>query len=155
MLELLIAIIISSIALLAATMPFIAERVFWNTGRRQTEAQRDAQMVFRSMASFARESSSFTTGGSSGDVTLAFTRASGNVCFEGGSTFNSGQLRRFDGACGGPAPTILIDGVRSKVTQFVVTQVTANKLVNVQLQITHENRQNETLQTDLFLRNAT
>ena len=154
LLELLIAMIISSIALLGAAAPFIAERSFWASGKRQVEAQRDAQMALRSMARFARQGNGYVIGGSSGNVTIVFTRPSGNVCFEGGPTFNNGQLRRFDGTCGSPAPTILIDGVRSKVTQLVFTSVTTNKLVNIQLQVTRENQQNETLQTDLFLRNA-
>jgi hypothetical protein len=56
----------------------------------------------------------------------------------------------------GAAPTALIDGIRSRVKAFSVTRVlpSSNRLVQVQLDVIHNNRENELLVTTLFLRNA-
>ena len=153
--ELLIAVVISTIALLGAMMPFMVERLFWTSGNRQLEAQRDAQMVMRAMAAVGREANSYTLTSSSGQMKIAFTfppslSCSGGAYFEGGPSYNGGRLDLSD--CAG-SNVILIDGVRSKVTQLVVTSVTT-RLVNLQLQITHQNQEHESLQTTLLLRNA-
>lgn len=151
LIELLITIIISTIALLGATAPFIAERSFWASGKRQTEAQRDAQMALRSMARFARQGNGYVPTGDGHSVTFNFAGCNRQFQLAGA---NNDQLLMVDNCVAPPKNVTLIDGVRSKVTQLVFTNVTS-KLVNIQLQVTRENRQNETLQTDLFLRNAT
>ena len=164
LIELLVAVIISTIAFFALAMPFIAERSMWGSGNKQAEAQRDAQMVTRAMAHVARESSNYAVGGTPGtNATLTFIRSAGNVCFKGGSAFNSGQLCRLEPSCAAPTTTIiLVDGVRSKVTEFTVTQIVANKLVKIRLNVTHQNItnfagepiRNELLETQIFLRNG-
>jgi type II secretory pathway pseudopilin PulG len=160
LIELLITIVISTIALLALTAPFVAERSFWGIGKRQTEAQRDAQVALRAIARAAREGNAITTplAGFSGN-TFTFTTPS---CPVFGITFSgdplSGQLLMTDG-CAGGLPIPLIDGVRSRVNNLVFTGIT-NKLVHIQLDVTHRlrttdpNVQNELLQTEIFLRNA-
>ena len=55
LIELLITVMIGAIAMFALVPPFIAEGNFFRKGKRQTEAQRDAQMVLRAMARAVRE----------------------------------------------------------------------------------------------------
>lgn len=160
LIELLVAVIITSIAFFGLAMPFIAERSLWGSGKRQSEAQRDAQMITRAIARVARESQSYTLGGSAGDRTLLFTRPDGTtICFRGGSTFNNGQLQRLEPLCTSSGSS-LIDGVRSRVMDFTPTSING-KLARVQLQVAHQNlpsyanepEKNEILKTDIFLRN--
>ena len=152
LMELMIAMIIGSIALLAFTIPFVAQRSFLVSGRRQTEAQRDAQIAFRSMALAAREGTSYLVNPTGSAITINYTFLGCNRQFQLGGAANS-QLLLIDN-CAVPAQVVtLIDGIRSRVTQLVFTPVTI-RLVNIQLQVTHEGRENELLQTQLFLRNA-
>ena len=150
LLELLIAMIIGSIAFFALAVPFVAERSFWNTGARQAEAQRDAQFVLRAIARIARQSSGYAI--SEGGAKITFTTPGGPAsCVRGGATY-SGQMHLYED-CGVSPQLMLIDGVRSRVTTLAITAVTSS-LVHIQLRVTHQNQQDEQLDTDLFLRNA-
>ena len=153
LIELLMAIVIGTIAFFALAMPFIAERSFWNSGRRQAEAQRDAQMGLRAMARVARQSTSYAV--SQGGAQVAFTPPSGGSpsCFRGGPAFGNQLLLFANTTCTG-SPLVLIDGNRSRVTSLIMTSITPNRLVQVQLQVTHQNQRTELLATNLFLRNA-
>ena len=149
LIELLITVVIGAIAFFALAMPLIAERSFSASGRRQAEAQRDAQMALRAMARVTREGSAYNP------ATNAFTVPCGTVTFE---AHGDGSFHRH--GCLGDAT--LIDGSigRSKVTSFTVTPVIANKLVQIALTVTHQLRatnpttRSETLVTNLYLRNA-
>ena len=156
LIEVLITIVIGAIAFFAAAMPFIAERSFWGSGNRQTEAQRDAQMAVRAMARVARQSTSYAVAG--GGNQIAFTAPGGGApsCFRGGPAFGN-QLQRYaTQTCTGTA-TVLIDGNQSRVTSLVVTAVASN-LVRVEVQVTRQLAghipQDAVLATNLFLRNA-
>ena len=50
LIEMLIALVISAIAMMALAVPLIAERAMVGSGKAQTEAQRDAEMVLRAIA---------------------------------------------------------------------------------------------------------
>ena len=148
--ELLIALVISSIAFFGLALPFIAERVFWAGGTQQTEAQRDAQIGMRAIARAVRQSKSCVIT-APGDVTFTITA----TCihrFRGGPTFGN-QLRHTE-TCSGGSTTTLIDGGRSRVTQFTVTKV-GTKLVRVRLVVTNQARGIEDMETEFYLRNAT
>lgn len=154
--ELLMAIVIGAIALMALSAPLIAERSSWVIGQNKTEAQRDAQMALRAMARVARQGSDYAIAiNALGDIT--FTTPCGARRFQGGPTFGY-QLKLIDG-CAGQTFT-LIDGVRSQVISFVPTMVTAKKLVTIQLNVSRRSSatdpriQTESLVTDLFLRNG-
>ena len=54
LIELLVTIVIGSIAMMALSVPFMSERIFWLSGDAQAESQRDAQMALRAMARVAR-----------------------------------------------------------------------------------------------------
>lgn len=171
LIELLIVIIISSISLMALSVPFVAQRVFSISGNNQTESQRDAQLVLRAMARAGRECNAYTwpaPGFPAGATNLEFKGCPndqiypvGNRCFSGGPAFSGGKLTLTFGNCQTPSTRTLIDGVRSKVAEFTLTQVIPNKLVRVRLQVTHQPTatssrvESEVLETDLFLRNAT
>ena len=149
LIELLMTIVIGSIAFFPLAVPFVGERSFWGTGQRQTEAQRDAQLILRAMARAIREGSGYDP------ATNAFAVPCGTVIFEAHA---DGSFHQH--GCLGDA--ILIDSSvgRSKVTSFTVTPVIANKLVQIALTVTHQLRatdprtQSETLATQLYLRNA-
>lgn len=159
--ELLITMVISVIAMFALAVPFVAERNFWNVGKRQAGAQRDAQMAMHAIARNAREGSASALGGSNGDAVLTITvpcpgGTTAERIIEGGPAFGSapykGQLE-MRGGCAAAGATTLIDGVRSKVTNMQVTEVVPDKLVRIRLEVTHQGQQNELLETELFLRN--
>lgn len=155
LIEVLITLVIGSIAMFALAAPFVAERSFWGTGQRQTEAQRDAQLALRAIARAIREGSTPSLApGNPPDATLTFNVPCGagvaNVTFSGGPSFG-GQLQMID-SCSGVTST-LIDGVRSRVTDLLFTGV-STKLVRVQIDVTHQNQEHEFLVTELFLRNA-
>lgn len=154
LLEALITIIIASIAFFALAMPFIAERSFWSSGERQVAAQRDAQLVTRAIARVARESDNYLIDNTAGYPQILFDRFCGdNSSFQGGPTLGTGRLD-FTNTCVSPTQTYsLIDGVKSKVTQFAVTQINA-KLFKVRINVLHENETNELLETQIYLRNA-
>ncbi len=150
--ELMVAILISAIGLFALAVPFYAERTSWAIGWRQTEAQRDAQLVLSAMAHAARQSTSYTINGATQTITFTTSPSLGNcnISFQGGPGFNGGQVQEVNG-CNGTT-FLLIDAVQSSVTAWTLTNVTP-KLARVQLSVVNRTRGNETLQTDLFLRN--
>ena len=152
LIELLIVMFLSIIALMAATTPFVGERSFWGTGSRQAEAQRSAQVVLRAIARVARQSTSFTLAANQITFTSICSSGSTNTrIFKTAGTGNS-QFQFVDN-CVAPALTVtLVDGAKSKVTQFTPTSINT-KLVDIQLQIQQENQQSELLQTELYLRN--
>lgn len=156
LIEVLMTIVIGAIAFFAAAMPFIAERSFWGSGNRQTEAQRDAQMALRALARVARQSTSYTVAVGNNQVTFTAPAGGAPTCFRGGPTFGN-QLQRYASvACTGAA-TVLIDGAQSRVTSLIVTPVSTN-LVRVQVQVTRQltaqQQQDAVVVTNLFLRNA-
>ena len=150
LIEVLMATVISAIAMFALVPPFIAEGNFFRKGKRQTEAQRDAQLVMRTIARVARQSSAYTTP-VPGQINL--TAPCGVVTFE---VHAGGALHKH--GCDGEL--VLIDGVRSRVTSFTITPVVSNRLVLLQLVVTHRlqttdpQTSQEILETELFLRNG-
>ncbi len=169
LIELLMAIVIGAIAMFALVPPLVAERVFWGNTQRQTEAQRDAQMVLRAMARAGRECQGYNRPGffspvPGADTTLSFDGCLGvSICFGGGPSFNGGQMVQRSPNCQTPGgEKVLIDAVRSKVANFTITQVIPNKLVRIHLKVTHRLQTTDTrtpgdeiLETEIFLRNAT
>ena len=153
LIELLITMVIGTIAMFALAPPFIAERRFLAIGRRQTEAQRDAQVALRAIARAARGSNTYAIAAGGAKITFTPFGGGASPCFQGGPSFSS-QLQWFSN-CGSGSPTLLIDGNRSKVSSLVMTPITVNKVVRVLLLVTYENQRTELLETDLFLRNAT
>ena len=160
LIELLMAVVIGAIAMFALVPPFIAEGNFFRKGKRQTEAQRDAQVVLRTIARLARESASYAIDADGTGVTF-YADQGGTVCkayFDGDPVVTGGL--DVDYACVG-SPSILIDGVRSKVASFTITPVVPNRLVSLHLDVTHRLRttdpftEHEVLDTELFLRNGT
>jgi prepilin-type N-terminal cleavage/methylation domain-containing protein len=149
--EVLITVIISSIALLAMAVPFVAERSFWATGQRQTEAQRDAQLIMRALTRVARESGSFAIDADGAGVRFYLdpNRTDCRAYFRGGPAF-SGRFERYE-RCGAE-PTVLIEG-QSRLRAIVFEPVDWN-LVRVRVDVTRQNREDERLETDLYLRNA-
>ena len=149
--EMLITVVIGAIALFALAVPLVARSSFEISGNAQAEAQRDAQLGLEAMERVARASNRYTVGGGGNSIT--FTDPAGCVLsFQGGPAFGS-QLLMSPG-CGAAATVPLIDGNRSQVTAFAVTTVRANRLVRVNLTVLHRGRETESLQTELFLRNA-
>ena len=119
LIELLVTLIVSVIVVLTMTVPFMAERLFWGTGKRQTEAQRDAHLGMRAIARAARESKTFAG--------TTFTRPSGcTITF----TNVSGQLRIQD-TC--RAVDDLIIRSPSEITAFSMTLVagTTNRVLSL------------------------
>jgi len=159
LIELVITMVISTLALLALSVPFMAERTFWGAGNRQTEAQRDAQVALRALGRAAREASSYAVmnpGPTLGQLTV--TGPGGVTCVTGGPAAG-GQLLLGNG-CADPAPLVLIDGVRSRVASLQVTPA-GTRLVRVRLLLQHRLRvtdvtvEDELVETELYLRNAT
>src|SRR6185295_10072505 len=77
--------------------------------------------------------------------------------FEGGSAYpsalNGGQLV-WQNNCASPAVTAtLVDGTKSKVSNFTFTSVSP-KLVKVNLSVVHQNEQTEITEKQIFFRNA-
>jgi prepilin-type N-terminal cleavage/methylation domain-containing protein len=164
LIELLMTIVISGIALFSLAPVLIAEGQLFRKGKRQTEAQRDAQMVVRAMARVARQSTSYDFANFPGFARLGLVDPfGGGGCFIGfmGGPF-AGQFWQRP-TCDSPNTTVLIDGVRSRVVGFTVTPVVENpdRLVHVRLQVSHRLRttdplqEDEVLETDFFLRNGT
>lgn len=174
LIELLMTIIIGSIAVLAMWPPFVAERLLWNKGKRQTEAQRDAQMALRSMARFGRESRECTCTPSSSPPGSADACSTGNRivvrfrypssspnCFIGrpSSQGGSGEFF-FNPGCLDGDGILLIDGVRSRLEEMTATEVVDNRTLQIHLRVSHQLRttdtrqEDEVLDTTLFLRNG-
>ncbi len=152
LIELMMTLVIGSIAFFAVAVPFVAERSFSASGRRQTEAQRDAQLALRAMARVARQSTSYAIAAGGAQITFSAPGGGSPSCFRGGPSFGN-QLQRYSAACGTGSAAILIDGNRSRVTSLAMISITGN-LVRAQVQVTHQNQRTETLATNLFLRNA-
>ena len=155
LIEMLMVFVIGSISMMALALPFVAERSFWGVGKRQTEAQRDAQLALRAIAHAARQDKTYSIGNNGASLQLINAAGANAGCFRGGPSFSS-QLQWYPATCGTGTPTLLIDGnaKRSRVTNLAFTTVTANKLVQIQLTVTYNNRENEVLTTELFLRNG-
>ena len=167
LIELLMAIVIGSIAMFALAAPLLAGGQLFRKGKRQTEAQRDAQLVLRTMDRFARSGTGYDV--STPGVVSFFnvpcdlsnpTGPVGTVTFEVHTA--TGEFHKH--GCNGDA--ILIDGARSKVASFTAARVIptgpgSNKLVRLHLDVTHQLRttggptNREVLDTDLFMRNGT
>ena len=162
LIELLMVIVISAIAMMALAVPLVAERAFLGSGKAQTESQRDAEMGIRAMAHIARQCQAYQFP-SGGVVKFVSSPAGPGACFKGGPLFNK-QLLMFDESCvgaGGIATLVLIDGNRSKVEEFTATQVVPNKLVQIHIVVSHQpvvggpRQEDEVLDTEIFLRNGT
>jgi prepilin-type N-terminal cleavage/methylation domain-containing protein len=152
--ELLITVIIGSIAFFALSVPFVTERSIWVAGKAQTEAQRDAQLVFRSIARQARQSSGYTLN-SLESITLDVTDCDGDPLTDDSGTMTferhaAGEFHWHD--CDGNT-IVLIDGVTSQVTSFTVQGLSADRIA-LAIDVLHNNRENEVLATEIFLRNA-
>ena len=148
--ELIITIVISAIAMMALSAPFVAERRFWLLGTARSESQRDAQIVLRSMARAVRASNLYAGNGVF-NVTCPGGSASTRQFLRGGN-----QLQFVDNCPGGQTIT-WIDGNRSQVTNFTITALTS-RLVQVRLDVTYNSgtsNQSESLITEILLRNAT
>ena len=158
LLELLITIIIGSIAMLALAIPFGAERRFWVTGKAQTEAQRDAQLVLRAIARGVRESTGYAGGGSFNVVCGPGPDGRYGTADDVTGTrqfVQSGAQLQMSDSCVSQTVT-LIDGVLtpSQVTSFSIASIPGTtKLVQVQLNVAR-GQQNESLVTQMFLRTA-
>lgn len=145
LIEVVMTAIIGAIAILALAGPVVAERTFWATARSQTEAQRDAQMAMQWMARVARASTGYDP------VTGAFQFPCGTRLFRR-NLAEPDQLELVD-QCNGGAATTLINGTRSEVTEFAIS-VVGPGLIHVQLDVRHEGREHERLETTILLRNA-
>ncbi len=159
LIELLMAVVIGAIAMFALVPPFLAEGNLFRKGKRQTEAQRDAQMGMRAIARVGRQSLSYSPN-SPGSILVFTEPVGGQACFQRlGNQLIVTRPNCVGGALG-VNTTVLIDGVRSQVANFTMTPVT-NKLVRVHLEVTHRLRttdplsEKETLETELLLRNGT
>jgi len=161
LIELLITMIIASIALVGLSVPFVAERAMWGTGRQQAEAQRDAEVVLRTIARAAREGSNPTPlpGASSNTFTFQLPSCGGAAVSFAGGPLLGGQLTMADTCAVPPAAVTLIDGVRSQVTELVFTGVaspgTNTRRMGVRIRVTHQGLEDELLETEILLRNAT
>ena len=151
--ELLIAVMISSIAFMGLAVPLIAERVQTISGRRQAEAQRDAQVAMRAIARAARECKFYVINAAADQVTFSGPAvAPCTPFFRGGPNF-AGQFVMSDG-CPAPQTTALIDGIRSQVVHLRFEPVVANRLVRAHIEVTREGQESEHLETEIFLRNG-
>ncbi len=161
LIELLIALVISGIAMMAIAMPFVAERAFWRHGMQQTQAQRDAQLAMRAIARAARGSTGYTissSGPSKAKITFATSQvcAGNNQIFDGGPNVGSGALTS---QCGSNAAQYLInrpgDQTGSKVTELRFQSASTSNRVHIIITVTTKNNESERLETDVYLRNAT
>lgn len=158
LLELLIVMIIGVIVLLALAIPLVSSYSLLSAGKRQTESQRDAQLVTRAIAFAAREAKSYLITGDSTNRTITFTvpTVSGTctVAFQGGPAFNGGQLSVNNQCLVTPWNATLINGSKSKVIDPDIFTVVSSDLVKIRLNVEYENQRNELLETEIFLRNA-
>ena len=152
--EMLVTIVMSTMVFLSLTILLSTAQSFRGSGENQTEVQRDASLILKTMAHIARQSTGYTISLNGAKVT--FTSGACSPSFQGGPTIGpgGGQVQMSDG-CSIPTTTLLIDGAWSRATQFQMTSVSPNKVVHARIQITYRGLQNELLETDLFLRNGT
>lgn len=154
--EMMIAIAVALIMMFAMAMPYSAEKLFWRQGEKQTAAQRDAQLIMRTIALAARESRGVTvTQPAGGHTQVIFDKPCGasgfaNVIFDGGPNFNGGAFQETN-HCSGATAT-MIDGVRSEVLAFDANVIGTN-LVKISVDVLNENLKQEQLTTQLYLRN--
>jgi prepilin-type N-terminal cleavage/methylation domain-containing protein len=149
--EVLITVVIGSIALCAMALPFVAERSFWATGQRQTEAQRDAHLVMRAISRAAQESGSVALD-PDGAGARFFLDPNRTVCqayFRGGFA-GSGRFEWYP-RCG-RQPTVLLDD-DSRLRTLAFEPVSRN-LLRVRVEVTRKDREDERLETDFYLRNG-
>ena len=151
--EMLLTILMSTMVFLSLTMLLSTAQAVRGSGENQSEAQRDASLVLGTMARIARQSRGYTISLSGSKITFTSSGAC-SPSFQGGPAFGvgGGQVQMSDG-CSTPTTTLLIDGAWSRATQFQLTFVSAS-VVHAKVQVTYRGRQNELLETDLFLRNA-
>jgi prepilin-type N-terminal cleavage/methylation domain-containing protein len=147
LIEILMTLIITTIALIAVSGPFMAERRFWSNGMKKAMAQRDAHMILRAMEQSVRESEGFTVTEFGDSDTLTLTGTCAPV-FTGGPSL-SGKLNKTD--CNGSLD--LVEGARSMVTEFNVSSVVADKLVNVRIHVVSD-LMDEVLETQMYVRNG-
>ena len=147
LIELLVTLIVGSIVMLALAMPFVAERRFWTSGKRQTQSQRDAEVALRAMARVARQSAGVTITGGGSSVSFYRDRAK-NSCAASFSL--TGSQLFWKPNCTGSPPALV--GAPSVVTTFSVSQASVNR-VRVLIGVT-QGSENELLDTDISLRNA-
>ena len=176
LLELLIATVISTIAMFALVPPFLAEGNLFRKGQRQTEAQRDAQMAMRAIARVARESGQMLLPMTIPDgVSYVFetSDACGVKAFVKRDSTRSLQFQEqcvFPGIVG-PLVTLisgdvdpdgpegrndLIDRNESWLTEFTIDRVGpagSSKTIHVLARVQHGGTEEELLETTLFLRN--
>lgn len=140
--------------MLALSAPFMAERRFWITSNAQAEAQRDAQLVLRAIARHIREGRTYEVLNGGQELRVGgpwvCTVSPFMKVFE---LHAGGELHFHD--CNGNT-LVLIDGIRSEVQNFTVTPIAmTNNLLHIQLDVLYNNLENEVVETQVFLRNAT
>ncbi len=160
--ELLVTLVIASIAFFGLAVPFFSERIFWGWGEDQTEAQRDAQVALRAVARQGRGSSGYVVGVGGERITFSVMCPgpdglqgtaddfAGTRQFMGGG---AGGLFQMVDSCSGGTVT-LIDGGRSRVAHLEFQPLIANRLVRVHLEVVHGGQRSEHLETEIFLRNG-
>lgn len=168
LIELLMTIVIGSIAMFSLAPVLIAEGQLFRKGKRQTEAQRDAQMALRAMAWSGRESNGCNITIAPNSIRVEFTKTDESgipvrECFDGRPTSQTGNGQlSFNPGCevfGGGV--VLIDGVRSRLVEMTATETINNRLLNLHVLVSHRLRttdpyqEDEILDTELFLRNGT
>ena len=163
------AVIISTFALIGVSLILVKGIVASGAGTRQAGSQQDAQLALRGIARVARESKNYVVN-TPNDVTFfappqvvdSLTHGGGAGAFCLGWQIRSvGQILElsFVGAGCPISPPPWIDGNRSKVAQFTVTGVSA-QIVRIHLDVTHQlgandpRQEMETLNTEIYLRNA-
>jgi prepilin-type N-terminal cleavage/methylation domain-containing protein len=144
LIEVLVTIIIGSIAMLAMAGPFVIERSMWSSGRDKTTAQREAQLALRAIGSLARESGRYEVAVKELKL-YSPDKLNCQAAFAWDSVQQSMLWKRPCGAAGNAL-------IKSGVTGFSV-QAINNQLFGVQIQVQSGNEQ-ETLVTEFFLRNA-
>ena len=150
--ELLIVILISGMVYLAATVPFAAQSTLRTTGNARAESQRDAQAALTMLARLAHQGSGPNLAvGAAPTNTLTFT----TVCAGGGTapvtaSINANRFQLVNNCTA--VTSVANDGARSQTTALTFTRPSA-KLIQVALTVVYNNRAQETLTTNLFLRN--
>ena len=153
--EILMTFVITSVMMVAFTAPFMAERIFLREGNQQMEAQRDAELVLHAITRVAREcKDAEVTAPASGQtqITLSCPLDTTPVTWAP-VVFLGGQMQRTDQRVSPARTILLINGIKSKVQVF--TASFANQILYLQVQVNNQDFGSETLETRIFLRNAT
>jgi type II secretory pathway pseudopilin PulG len=134
LIEVLVTVVISAIAMMALAMPVVAERRFWTIGIQQTQVQRDAQVALRAIAKVARQSSKVdvkNVGPDHGKVEFGYTGCGKHV-FEGGSDVGDALPKGWLKAdrCGVSSALInpSVDRGGSRVTRLEFSEVEQDRL---------------------------